>query len=126
MCSQKSHHRRHPGESRGPERLENTGFRIKSGMTNVVILDFLRVCQLSEAHIRMKVTVKLFASLRKDRFAVDERDYQDGATVGHILASLRIPEEEAAIIFINGRHAEPDSLLKEGDLLAIFPPVGGG
>jgi molybdopterin synthase sulfur carrier subunit len=126
MCSQKSHHRRHPGESRGPERLENTGFRIKSGMTNVVILDFLRVCQLSEAHIRMKVTVKLFASLRKDRFAVDERDYQEGATVGHILASLNIPEEEAAIIFINGRHAEPASPLQEGDLLAIFPPVGGG
>jgi molybdopterin converting factor small subunit len=112
MCSQKSHHRRHPGESRGPERLENTGFRIKSGMTNVVILDFLRVCQLSEAHIRMKVTVKLFASLRKDRFAVDERDYQEGATVGHILASLHIPEA-----------ASP---LQEGDLLAIFPPVGGG
>jgi molybdopterin synthase sulfur carrier subunit len=126
MCSQKSHHRRHPGERRGPERLENTGFRIKSGMTNVVILDFLRVCQLSEAYIRMKVTVKLFASLRKDRFAVDKRDYQDGTTVGHVLASLNILSEEAAIIFINGRHAEADSLLKEGDLLAIFPPVGGG
>jgi molybdopterin synthase sulfur carrier subunit len=74
----------------------------------------------------VKVTVKLFASLRKDRFAVDERDYQDGATVGHVLASLNILSEQAAIIFINGRHAEPDSLLKEGDLLAIFPPVGGG
>lgn len=77
-------------------------------------------------HIRMKVTVKLFASLRMDRFAVAERDYEDGATVGHVLLSLHIPEGEAAIIFINGRHAEADSLLKEGDLLAIFPPVGGG
>jgi molybdopterin synthase sulfur carrier subunit len=77
-------------------------------------------------HFQVKVTVKLFASLRKDRFAVDDFEYQEGATVGHILASLRIPEEEAAIIFINGRHAEPDSPLKEGDLLAIFPPVGGG
>ena len=74
----------------------------------------------------MKVTVKLFASLRKDRFAVEERDYREGATVGHILVSLHIPEKEAAIIFINGRHGEPDSTLKEGDLLAIFPPVGGG
>ena len=74
----------------------------------------------------MKVTVKLFASLRKDRFAVDDFDYQEGAKVGHILASLNIPEEEAAIIFINSRHGEPDSLLKDGDLLAIFPPVGGG
>jgi molybdopterin converting factor small subunit len=79
-----------------------------------------------KGHFQVKVTVKLFASLRKDRFAVDDREYQEGATVGHTLASLNIPEEEAAIIFINGRHAEPDSLLKEGDLLAIFPPVGGG
>ncbi|MFA6412883.1 MAG: MoaD/ThiS family protein [Syntrophales bacterium] len=74
----------------------------------------------------MKVTVKLFASLRKDRFAVDDFDYQEGATVGHILASLHISEKEAAIIFINARHGGVDSFLKEGDLVAIFPPVGGG
>jgi molybdopterin converting factor small subunit len=79
-----------------------------------------------EGHFQVKVTVKLFASLRKDRFSVDDFEYQEGATVGHILVSLHIPEEEAAIIFINGRHAEPASPLKEGDLLAIFPPVGGG
>jgi sulfur-carrier protein len=79
-----------------------------------------------EVHFQMKVTVKLFASLRKDRFAVDDFDYQEGATVGHILAFLHIPEEDAAIIFINARHGEPDSTLKDGDLLAIFPPVGGG
>lgn len=77
-------------------------------------------------HFQVKVTVKLFASLRKDRFAVDDFDYQEGVTVGHILASLNISEEEAAIIFINARHGGPDSPLKEGDLLAIFPPVGGG
>ncbi|HAJ27231.1 MAG TPA: molybdopterin synthase sulfur carrier subunit [Syntrophus sp. (in: bacteria)] len=74
----------------------------------------------------MRVTVKLFASLRKGRFAVDDFDYPEGATVGQILASLQIPEGEAAIIFINARHGGPDSPLKEGDLVAIFPPVGGG
>lgn len=77
-------------------------------------------------HFQVKVTVKLFASLRKDRFAAGDFDYREGATVGHILASLHIPEEEAAIIFINGRHGEPGTPLKEGDVLAIFPPVGGG
>ena len=68
----------------------------------------------------MKVTVKLFASLRKDRFAVDDFDYQEGVTVGHILVSLHIPEKEAAIIFINGRHAEPDSPLREGTCWRSF------
>jgi sulfur-carrier protein len=77
-------------------------------------------------YFQVIVTVKLFASLRKDRFAVDDFHYPEGATVGQILASLQIPEEEAAIIFINARHGGADSPLKEGDLLAIFPPVGGG
>jgi sulfur-carrier protein len=79
-----------------------------------------------EVRALLKVTVKLFASLRKGRFAAADFDYRENATVGHILASLNIPEEEAAIIFINARHGEPDSPLKDGDLLAIFPPVGGG
>jgi len=33
---------RHPGESRGPEHLENTGFRVKPGMTKQGKIDFLR------------------------------------------------------------------------------------
>lgn len=74
----------------------------------------------------MKVTVKLFASLRKDRFDIQDFDCRQGATVRHILLSLNITEEEAAIIFINNRHGEPDSPLKEGDKVAVFPPVGGG
>jgi molybdopterin synthase sulfur carrier subunit len=79
-----------------------------------------------EVHNKVKISVKLFATLRKDRFSLGERDYPEGATVRDILASLMIPDREAAIIFINGRHGGPDSPLKEGDLLAIFPPVGGG
>jgi sulfur-carrier protein len=74
----------------------------------------------------MKITVKLFASLRKGRFAVEERRYETGRSVGDILADLGIPEAEAAIIFVNSRHALPATILYEGDTLAIFPPVGGG
>jgi sulfur-carrier protein len=74
----------------------------------------------------VKITVKLFASLRTDRFSAADFNYPEGATVSHVLASLKIPEEEAAIIFVNARHADPDLSLKDGDLLSIFPPVGGG
>lgn len=74
----------------------------------------------------MKVTVKLFASLSKGRFAVGIFDGDTALTVRDILASLSIPEEEASIIFVNGRHEDVTAAVRDGDTLAVFPPVGGG
>jgi sulfur-carrier protein len=82
--------------------------------------------QKTENKTFMKITVKLFASLRKDRFAIEKREYNPGQSVRDVLAGLDITEGEAAILFINSRHADPATILNEGDTLAVFPPVGGG
>ena len=74
----------------------------------------------------MKIQVKLFASLRTGRFDVAELELADGALVSAALALSSVPEAEAAVIFVNSRHALPDSVLRDGDVLAVFPPVGGG
>jgi sulfur carrier protein len=76
----------------------------------------------------MKITVKLFAFLRQGRFKIRESDFSEGVTVGQVLDSLTITREEMeiGIIFINGKRAEFDSVLKADDILAIFPPVAGG
>lgn len=74
----------------------------------------------------MKVTVKLFATLRKERFAVEDREYGAGTTIGEVIRDLGIPEKEAALLFVDGRHASPDRVLAHGETLAVFPPVGGG
>ena len=37
-----------------------------------------------------------------------------------------IPAEEVAIQLINGFHQKPETPVKDGDVVAIFPPVGGG
>jgi len=74
----------------------------------------------------MKTTVKLFATLRRNRFDVKTLDILDNSTVRDVVNHLAIPEKEAAILFINSRHAGLDAQLHEGDTLAIFPPVGGG
>ncbi|MFW9820930.1 MAG: MoaD/ThiS family protein [Candidatus Thorarchaeota archaeon] len=35
--------------------------------------------------------------------------------------------ERRAIILVNGRpHKDLNTVLKEGDLVSIFPPIGGG
>jgi len=74
----------------------------------------------------MKVNVKLFSSLQRDRFIIGNYNGAATLTVRDVLASLRIPEEEAAVIFINGRDRDVDAVIRDGDTLAVFPPVGGG
>lgn len=76
--------------------------------------------------LTMKVTVKLFATLRQRRFDIDTLDLPPGTTVGDVIQKLGIPEKEVTLIFINGRHGELSSELRDGDTLGMFPPVGGG
>ena len=39
--------------------------------------------------------------------------------------TLGLPDEPR-IVFIGGKHAPEDTVLSDGDRLAIFPPVAGG
>ena len=74
----------------------------------------------------MKVTVKLFATLRDGRFEVEVRQYDPKMTVRQVLEDLAIPETDVKIVFVNNRHAKLDRVLADGDVLGIFPPIGGG
>jgi len=49
----------------------------------------------------------------------------EGTTVADLIAQLGLPDEPR-IVFIGGRHAPEDTVLSDGDRLAIFPPVAGG
>jgi molybdopterin synthase sulfur carrier subunit len=74
----------------------------------------------------MKVTVKLFASFQAGRFNKEIRDYPDQTSIGSIVQELNIPEEEVGILLLNAVHADFGQSLTDGDILAIFPLVGGG
>lgn len=74
----------------------------------------------------MKVTIKLFATLREGRFESESRDYSEGATVDAVRRSLKIPQKLATITFVNGIHAAAEDKLHDGDTIAFFPPSGGG
>lgn len=50
---------------------------------------------------------------------------EDGATLGDLVARLGLTDEQR-ITFVNGRHACDDTVLAEGDRVAIFPPIAGG
>ncbi|HUX36587.1 MAG TPA: MoaD/ThiS family protein [Rectinemataceae bacterium] len=74
----------------------------------------------------MKVTVKLFASLRTGRFDEALIELGKAATIADAIAASGLRVGEATVIFKNARHAEPGESLAEGDSLSLFPPVGGG
>lgn len=74
----------------------------------------------------MHVTVKLFATFRIGRFKIEQRDYPAGITCREIIADVDLNEQEIGIVLVNGRHADLDASLVEGDTLSLFPLVGGG
>ncbi len=74
----------------------------------------------------MKVTVKLFAYFRDSRFKTENRELEEGTTVGDIVDSLHIGRDEVGVAMINSRHTTFDTNLGENDILAIFPVIGGG
>lgn len=80
----------------------------------------------------MLVEVKIFASLRHHvpvsdkRLEGDKWNIPEGATVAQVMEMLNLPEEEAKIMLINGRSADRERVLSEGDVLHIFPPMCGG
>jgi molybdopterin synthase sulfur carrier subunit len=74
----------------------------------------------------MKIIVKLFATLRKGRFEEKIMDFPEGIKIGQIVRQIALPEKEVNLIFINGRNADFNAPLSEGDTVSIFPPVGGG
>jgi molybdopterin converting factor small subunit len=74
----------------------------------------------------MKITVKLFAVFRNDRFKTEDREYPNNTTVGDVLASLNIDNPELGVALINGRHVTVEQELADGQTLSLFPKVGGG
>ncbi len=80
----------------------------------------------------MKITIKLFASIRELFGAATlERDLADGATVSDLIELLR-QETNGKVapgflhVAIDKRYAGPETLLHAGDDVAVFPPVSGG
>lgn len=72
------------------------------------------------------IEVRLFATLREGRGKVQHLPAADFSVAADIIRHLQIPAEEVAILLVNGFHKKPDEPVKAGDVVAIFPPVGGG
>ena len=78
--------------------------------------------------MKIQITVKLFASLRKYGFETEEFEIEEECTIQTIINQINLSQTEENLIFlVNGLPHRPLSYnLKDGDTLAIFPQIGGG
>jgi molybdopterin synthase sulfur carrier subunit len=79
----------------------------------------------------MRIQLSLYASLashlpEKGGGNSCTLEVQEGTAVRDILEQLKIGLEVPKIIFLNGLHSGFDDVLKNGDRLAVFPPIAGG
>ncbi len=74
----------------------------------------------------IKVEVRLFAYFREGREKKQIMELEEGRTISHIIKVLDIDEKEVSIALLNGMDGSFDRKLKDGDIVALFPPVGGG
>ncbi len=74
----------------------------------------------------MDIKVRLFATLRENRGKEVNLEMKETALPRDIIEKLDISEPEVAILLVNGRDGKLDQELSDGDVVSIFPPVGGG
>lgn len=79
----------------------------------------------------MKIELRLYATLVKyaeknkiPQFSTVE--LEEGLTLANLLEKFGILSEHVRIAMINGKRAELDQVLQDGDRVGLFPPVGGG
>ena len=84
----------------------------------------------------MQVTLKLYATLT-DYLPPDSRaenlvrlDVDDGATIAAVVAPFNLPPRLTHLVLVNGVFVPPGErgthALREGDVVAIWPPIAGG
>jgi molybdopterin converting factor subunit 1 len=80
----------------------------------------------------MTVTVLLFASYADAIGNTSlELDVESGTTVSDVVERIRALSRDgrlppAPMVAVNERYASPDSILAQGDEVALIPPVAGG
>ena len=78
----------------------------------------------------MRVRIKLLATYRRylppGASSPYELEIPVETCVEDLLARLPVPQEEAKVVLVNGLGPQPGQVLREGDILCLFPAAAGG
>jgi molybdopterin converting factor small subunit len=82
---------------------------------------------MTEMSYMISITIKLFADLTQFGPAKAEENLPEGSSINTIFEKYRIPKEKKTIILVNRKPSyDRNTVLKDGDTIAIFPPLAGG
>jgi len=84
----------------------------------------------------MQITFKLYASLT-DYLPADKRrgnamtlEVPDGATIEQVTEPFHLPQKLVHLVLVDGAYVAPadrgTKVLRDGEALAIWPPIAGG
>ena len=111
------------GKYCGSGKQLNEGDRIGLFPKNMA-LNFIEIAKNNPIYI----TVKLFADLRKFGVPKSIVDIPEGSILKDVLKKYKISREKQKLIILINRKPCYDNnfVLKDGDTVALFPPLAGG
>jgi sulfur carrier protein ThiS len=77
----------------------------------------------------MRIKLRLYGNLRRyaeNRREASEMQVAEGMTVGALLDALTVPEGGWWMAAVNDQVVDPQTTLRNDDLVEVFDPVGGG
>ncbi len=78
-------------------------------------------------HIHVKVFATLAGYVPGAKAGVPfDAEIVEGSNLAFLLRKLGLPDSEVKLTFVNGRFRTGDYVLKPGDDVGIFTPIGGG
>ncbi len=77
----------------------------------------------------IRIDLKLFVNLARFHpggTGSGPHEVVEGTTVEQLIEDLGIERDLVKLIFVNGKKAMADQVLRNDDRVGLFPPVGGG
>ena len=77
----------------------------------------------------MRVHVRLFGEFRRFLREADGHltlEVVEGTTVRDMLERVHVPGAEVGLVSVNREMAAVETVLRDGDAMDVFPPIGGG
>ena len=80
---------------------------------------------------KVRITLKLYGGLNNYTKEYHHEKgislrLNSGETIDKVLEKLGIPKNKIVLITANNKITHFDYILKQGDIIKMFPPIGGG
>ena len=70
--------------------------------------------------------IRLFATLRENHGSIVDFQWYEGLDAQALIGALGFETEDVSMFLINGKRSELDAKIMASDIIALFPPLGGG